>query len=487
MTSPSPSLLSGFGWSGLAEVAKVVIQLTGIVVLTRLLPPTDFGIIALATVFTAFASLIQDFGTSAALVQRKEVNQPLISTIFWLNIIIGLALCLLLFAMSPLAAYLLQEPRLVPVLMMLSFVFPLSTAGAMQRAMLQRNGRYGILARQEVTNAICSLAAAVAAARLGCGIYSLVIQQLVSAAMSTLQTWFVSTTQPKWEWSRSEFGKTWNFTGHLLAFRCITYFARNTDNILIGRFLGSMDLAWYSMAYRVLLVPIQAMGRVMTRVLLPYYSRDQDEPAKVGDHFLVMMSILAATFGPAFAMVWGMRDPFVDLFFGPDWLRVADVLAWLAPVGFIQTISNNVGLLLTAIANTRLLRNIGLLSMSGYVLSFCLGLPFGVTGVAAAYFFANLILASYTLDVSLRLVGQNAFTLCRRLWRQVLLSALLGVSARYVDTYLIHDLGPSMRFLILGAAGVAIYVLLMALFARDIVRSIWQLRRELVSRSDASV
>jgi O-antigen/teichoic acid export membrane protein len=484
MLSRPHSLLSGFGWSGFAELAKLVIQFSGIVILVRLLPPADFGIIALATVFTAFAGLIQDFGTSTALVQRKVVSQALISTIFWLNIIIGLALCLLMAGIAPFAALLLQEPRLTEVLIVLSLVFPLSTAGAMQRAMLQRAGRFTTLARQEVTNAIFSLAAAVLAAVYGWGVYSLVVQQLVSAGLSTLQTYLVSPVRPSWQWSGQEFRETWHFTSHLLVFRCITYFARNSDNILIGRFLGSTELAWYSMAYRVLLVPIQAIGRVMNRVLLPYYSREQETPDRIGPHFLNMMAILGITFGPAFALVWGVRDTFVLLFFGPEWYRVGEVLAWLAPVGFIQTISNNVGLLLSATANTRLLRNIGFISMIGFLVAFCVGLPFGVTGVAAAYFFANLIIGCYTLDVSLRLVGKNVWALCRCLWRQALISLALGAAIHYAEALLPGSLSPWVRFAALAAGGLLLYVLMVGVFARDVLHMVWGLRLELGGRPD---
>src|SRR5690606_9022034 len=157
--------------------------------------------------------------------------------------------------------------------------------------------------------------------------------------------------------------------------------------------------------------------------------------------------------GPAFALIWGVRDTFVLLFFGPEWGRVADVLAWLAPVGFIQTISNNVGLLLSATANTRRLRNLGFLSMVGFLIAFCVGLPFGVTGVAAAYFFANLVIGGYTLDVSLRLVGQNVWSLCRCLWRQALISLLLGTTISHADAHCAVDLSPLVRFAALTAGG----------------------------------
>jgi O-antigen/teichoic acid export membrane protein len=476
VASSSRSILSGFSWSTLSEIGKMAIQLAGVAILTRLLPPSDFGLIALAAVFTTFASLIQDFGTSAALVQRKVINQELISTIFWMNILIGIALCLAVMALAPIAAFLLKEPRLTNVLLTMAIVFPISTAGVMQRALLQRAGRFKTLTRQELTNGICSLVAAIIAAKCGLGVYSLVTQTIVSVTMSTIQTWIVSKDRPTWQWSQTEFRETWHFTSHLLIFRAVTYFARNADNILIGRYLGSVELAWYSMAYRVMLVPLQGMGRVMTRVLLPYYSRDQDDPPKIGRHFVMMLSFLALLFAPAFAMAWGLREPFVVVFFGPKWSRVADVLAWLAPVGLIQTFTYNIGLLLTAVANTRQLRNNGILNTLAFVASFFAGLPFGITGVAASYFAANLILGAYTLEISLRLVGQNLFSLARAIWRQGFFSLIVGLGTWIGDAYLMDHLHAIWRLLLLGCAGSLLYAGLTWLFARDILRDMLQLK-----------
>lgn len=477
MARGSHSLFSGFGWSTSSEIGKLAIQFAGIAILTRLLPPSDFGLLALAAVFTTFAALIQDFGTSTALVQRKEVNQELISTIFWLNIMIGIGLCLTLAALSPVAAYLLQEPRLTKVLLVMSVIFPISTAGAMQRAMLQRKRRFKTLGRQEIINGVCSLIAAIIAAKLHFGVYSLVVQHITSVAMSTVQTWLVSEARPRFQWSQEEFRKTWHFTGHLLAFRFVTYFARNTDNILIGRFLGPVELAWYNMAYRVMMVPLQGMGQIMTRVLLPHYSRDQDEPARIGRHFVMMLSFVSALFGPAFAMAWGLRAPFVEVMFGADWARVADVLAWLAPVGFIQTLTYNIGLLLTAVANTRQLRNNGILNSTVFVASFFAGLPFGITGVAAAYFAANLILGAYTLDISLKLVSQSLLSLVPAIWRQSLFSILVGLGSWAMDAYLTDLLHALPRLILIGLAGSAIYLGLIWLFARHILHDMLQLRR----------
>lgn len=478
MASRARTIVAGLSWTTVGEIGKLVIQLSGIAIMTRLLPPSDFGLVALAAIFTAFAALIQDFGTSTALVQRKEINQRLISTIFWLNILIGLALCLVVAAISPLAAYLLHEERLTEVLLGLSIVFPLSTAGAMHRALMQRERRFKTLVRQELVNGVFSLGCAVVAAKLGFGVYSLVIQHVVTVTMSTLQSWFSNKVRPTWEWSGAEFHKTWHFTSHLLAFRCLTYFSGNADNILVGRFLGSVELAWYSMAYRIMAVPVQAMGRVVTRVMLPHFSSDQDDPARIGRHFVAMLSLLAALSWPAFALAWGLREPFVDVLFGEKWKPVAAVLAWLALTGMAKIVAYHTGTILTALANTRQLRNNGIISSTANVTAFAIGVPFGIVGVAMAGFIASSMVAIYVLDVSLKLVGQSVLSLGRAVWRQGLFSIIIGAGTWTADLYLTDVMHPLARLLLIGACGAALYLCLIGLFARSLVLDILKLRRD---------
>lgn len=478
MTSRARTILTGLSWTTAGEVGKLVIQLAGIAIMTRLLPPSDFGLVALATIFTSFAALIQDFGTSTALVQRKEINQRLISTIFWLNIFIGMALCLVVAAISPLAAYLLHEERLTSVLLGLSVVFPLSTAGAMHRALMQRERRFKTLVRQEVLNGLFSLGCAIVAAKLGFGVYSLVVQHIVTVTMSTMQSWFSNKVRPTFEWSGTEFRQTWHFTSHLLAFRCLTYFSGNADNILIGRFLGSVPLAWYSMAFRIMAVPVQAMGRIVTRVMLPHFSSDQDDTARIGRHFVAMISLLAAITWPAFAMVWGLRVPFVDVLFGEQWEPVAEVLAWLSLTGMLKIVAYHTGTLFTSLANTRQLRNNGIISSTANVAGFAIGVPFGIVGVAVAGFIVSSMITVYVFHVALRPVGQSLASLGRAVWRQGLFSIAVGLATWVADFYLADVLPPLARLLIIGTCGGLIYVALIWLFARHLVLDVLKLRRD---------
>ena len=465
-------VMARFGWATINQIAKMLIQFAGIAMLSRLLSVSDFGVLAMAQLFTFFAALLQDMGTSAAIIQRKEINQELVSTVFWQNAIVGLALLMIMAAISPVAAILLHEPRLQSVLLVLSFVFPLNSSSTMQQAILQREGRLRDIARIEITTALLGLGAGVAAAIAGMGVFSLVIQQLVAASLRTLQLWLSTHWFPRFEWSKEEFKRTWGFTSHLLAFSTINYFARNADNMLIGRFLGAMDLAIYSMAYRLLITPVQAVGAVTSRVLLPIYSQMQDRPKDIGVHFVRTLSIINFFASPVMAFLWALREPFVAVFLGPKWTHVVDIVAWLAPVGYLQVMNTNVGFVVISLGRTKMVRNMGVSSAVTFIAFFFACVPFGIVAVAAGYFVANLAVCAVQLHITLRLVHKSLFSLLRATWKQFLLCMIAAATVRVLSTLdYIQSVHPIVTLVALGALGVGVYAALVAIFARGEVKA----------------
>ncbi|WP_395019647.1 lipopolysaccharide biosynthesis protein [Dongia sp.] len=462
---------SRVSWAAIAQAGKLAIQFGGIAIMTRLLPVSDFGLLAMAALFTTFALLLQDMGTSAALIQRKELTTELVSTVFWLNVFVGVGICAILIAISPVAALVFAEPRLEPVLMALALVFPLTTIGTVPISLMQRTGRLRQIGLIELGSATAALAIAVLAAQHGFGVYSLVIQQAVGAALQNGMLWLCSEHYPQLRWSSAEMKRIWGFTGHLVAFNTLNYFNRNADKMLMARFLGAHDLALYSMGYRFIIAPLQFLGGMSNRVLLPIYSEKQSQPAEIGTHFVKTLALISIVIGPMMALLWGLRQPVVAVLLGPDWYAVADVLAWFAPVGFIQAIATNVGLILIALGKTKLLRNLGFVGVVLYLSVFFACIPFGIVGVAAGYFFANVGLCAVTLHIALKLVHQSLPSLFRAIWKQTLFSCLIGLAAWVPIEYgWLDGISPFLLLVILAPLGMVLYLALVAMFLRDFLR-----------------
>jgi PST family polysaccharide transporter len=197
----------------------------------------------------------------------------------------------------------------------------------------------------------------------------------------------------------------------------------------------------------------------------------QDRPAEIGKHFVQTLSLIGLLCGPAMALTWGLRRPFIEVFLGSRWMEVANVLAWLAPVGYIQTLVINIGFVIIAIGRTKLLRNIGFVNSGVVVATFFLTVRFGILGVAAGYFAVNLVLGVGTLHVTLKTVDQNFFSLLRQIWRPLGASIFVGLAAWFADIHLTAiGMPPLLRLALIGFAGLAVYAGLLIILARSPLR-----------------
>ena len=168
---------------------------------------------------TGFAGIFRDFGTMAAVIQRRELPSALLDSVFWLNMGIGLAIAILIALLAPVIAIAMREPQLTAVLWLLALVFPIGSLGLVQQALLERASRFRSVALIECCAAFAGLATGVLAALAGWGVYSLVSQTIVAWTVVTAGLWVASTWRPAWRCSLALIREIAGFSGNLVGFQ----------------------------------------------------------------------------------------------------------------------------------------------------------------------------------------------------------------------------------------------------------------------------
>jgi O-antigen/teichoic acid export membrane protein len=452
-------------WVGISQAARVLIQIVSVAVLSRLLPPSDYGIMALAAVVTNFAGLFRDMGTASAVVQRKDLSQDLMDAIFWFNVCFGLVIGLIVAAAAPVAARIFHAPTLFWVLLAMAPVFPIAGWGSPLLALMERNNAFREIAWIEASSAAMGLAAAVAAALLGAGVYSLVLQFVVTVAVSAVELWRRSHWTLRLSCNFSELRSIWKFSSNLMLFNLINYFSRNSDSMIIGRTLGTVSLGLYSLAYRILLFPLQNLTFVISRALLPIYSRRQNDLGGVGVVYLKTLKMIAMVSAPVMFGLWALRKPFVAVVFGSKWGPVADILAWFAPMGFFHSLNSTVGSILSAIDRTDLMRKLGFVNTGVLLASFFFGLHYGLIGLVVAYFIASVAVTLWTLEIVLRQVKTNLLALIVAIWRPVACSAVIAIIVNI--GVLKFEMPEYQRLILFVPLGAGAYLGLLYVFAQS--------------------
>lgn len=465
-------------WIAISQTSRISTQLIGLVVLARLLPPTEYGLMAMATVVINFTYLLRDMGTAAAVVQKENLTEDTKNTVFWLNVGLGLFLGFGLFAASSLIADGFRSPRLIPVLWVLALVFPLTSTVAVHQALLERESKFRLLARIEIVSAFAGLVVALVFAYANFGVFSLAYQTIATALLTSGQLWVTSRWMPKVRWSNVEFKSLWRFSGHLTGFTFVNFFARNADSLIIGRALGTVSLGIYSQAYKVMIFPLQSMTSVASRALFPVMSRQQNDREQMAKLYFRSLRLIATITAPLMGGLWVLREPFVDVALGKQWVDVINILAWLAPVGFIQSLISTTGTVFMATGRTDLLMQLGVIGAVLQVIAFFVGVQWGIEGVAVCYLIANILNFYPCFALTLKQLNGNFKDLLCAVLRPALFSVVMMCLIALLIQLMSRVKLPSSIILIgLAMVGLISYAGLMLFFSKEIIKDLKQLLR----------
>ena len=383
---------SGVFWSGGSRVAQQGIQFGLSVVLARLLSPGDYGLMAMAMVFTGFAGMLADAGFNSAIIQRKDLRDEHIYTVFWITVGSGVLLAGLTFVLAPWLAVFFKTPALKRIARVIAINFILGGIGNVPSALLQRRMQFRTIAKIEITALVLSGAVGVAMAALGAGVWTLVAQSLSASLLTSALRWRACRWVPAPIFCRSAFKDIWAFSSYLYAFNFINYWSRNADNLVVGKFFGAPALGAYNRAYALMLLPINQVNGVITQVLFPAFSTIQDDKERIKRIYLRAIGIVALL---AFPIMMGLSvvvEPFILTVYGPKWIEVAGILQILTLVGLLQVLGNSTGWLFLSQGRTDMMLLWGTICSIASIASFAVGVLIGsVRAVAICYAVVNVL------------------------------------------------------------------------------------------------
>jgi O-antigen/teichoic acid export membrane protein len=370
--------LSGQGVQFLLRVASLM-------VLARLLGPTDFGLIGMVTAFTGVLNLFRDFGLSAAAVQRKSVTDGQMSTLFWINILLGTLLALVSVAMAPAIAEFYHEPRLFGVTAVLATGFLFNAAGVQHSVLLQRQMRFTSLSLISTVSLIVSTAIGIGGATAGCGYWALAAMTIVTPLVYTVCVWLTTSWVPGMPQRRVGIRSMMRFGGTLTLNGLVVYVASNLEKVLIGRFWGAEAIGIYGRSYQLINIPTDNLNGAAGEVAFSALSRVQDDPDRLKRYFLKGYSLVLAMTVPITMACALFPNDLILVLLGPKWGAAAPIFRLLAPTILVFAVANPLSWLLASLGLVNRLLKMGLVIAPIMIAGYLIGLPYGPKGVALAY------------------------------------------------------------------------------------------------------
>lgn len=463
-------VMSGATFQFLGIVLRTMITIGSTAILARLLLPSDFGYIAMATVVTELVALFANFGWANILIQRVRITRLQLDTVFWASALLGALLALVVFALSYVVGLWFGDPAVGALLRVLCWGFVLGPLTAVPWIVLARLMRFRTEFWIQFSTTALRTAVAIGCAWAGMGAWSLVAGALTGGLMQAMLGLLAVQYRPRMRFQRDLIASTWRTSGSYFGGGLLFYTNVNVDLILIGRRFGAESLGYYQNA-RSLTDEIRSRIAIpLQHVLFPAFASVQNDPERAREMLLRSGRILAAVVVPIGIGVAAMAQDLVPVLYGDRWLAMIPLLTMS---GITAAIKASLAIASPVInANNRVAQGlryeiIGTVITVGAIL---LAIPHGIVAVATAIVVGSLYgLIPYRFGLSL--LGMGWLDAWRMLGPPFVASfSFWGIISLVRTQTVNHVSHPALALLVHSLLATLIYVCLLFLLSR----SYWQ-------------
>lgn len=454
------------------------------IVLTRLLNPSDFGLVGLTIFFVTVAQTVVDSAMTSSLVRAPEADDSDYSTVWFANLGIGIFLYICLFVCSVWIADFYDQPSLIPLIRVYSLGILLIALAAVQQARMTRNMDFKTLGRIQVTSRIIAGIGGIGFAYSGCGVWSLVYMFLLQQAALVVQNAI------HWKWipllsdfDRQKLKRHFGFGSRLgLSFLIDSVFT-NIYSAIIGKYFSPVTLGYFTKANQLKQMPINIISGTLTTSTFPLFASIQSEPEKLRAVYTKLMKQVIFWIAPLLTGGIVLAKPLIELLFTEKWLPVVPYFQLMCISGILYPINAYNVNILKVFGRTDLLLKAEIIKKAIVIVMILLTIQHGIFVLLigqVATSLAGFMINTYFNAQFIRYPARNQL---RDVLPVIGISVLMGVCVATIDYYLPSSLLVAVRLSIGCALGIIIYLAISKLLRVEAYGDIWQLVQEFAGRN----
>lgn len=478
------SVFSGFSWTFGERIIAQFVSFGVTIVLARLIAPEEYGIISLVTVFIALANATITGGLGNALIQKKDSNDTDFSSICYVNIALGIFLYIVVFCLAPLIERFYSFNSLSIILRVMALKLPLAGLNSVQHAYVSKHLIFKKFFWSTLIGTVISAVVGITMAYTGFGVWALVAQYLTNSTIDTIILWMTIGWHPQKLFSWKSVKSLVPYGGRILVASVIDELYQNIRSLLIGKFFGSADLAYYNKGKQFPDLVVNNINSSIIKVLFPTLSKHQDNREHLKTMLRKAMRFSAFILFPIMILVAALGEPIVLLLLTEKWLPSVPYIAMFC-IGLMFRPVNSCNLQgVKAIGASRTYLLLEIIKKVGGLIVMILSLVLFGTPYAVA--------VGYTISCFMNVIINSApnkklfnYGLLEQLWDilpVLICAAIMGVvvnfSIRIVPTNLLKVIAG-------GIEGVAIYFLLCKILRIEELYEFLGIIKKLVKKSNA--
>ena len=464
--------------NAVAQVVNQSVRFGTSIVLARLLDPAAFGIVALAMLLQVFLDEIKDIGMGATIIQRKTVDQVLLNSVFFANVVIGATVSALLFAGAGPVASALGNADAAPAVRGFAVIMFVTALGQIHLSLLRRTLQFRHIARVIAVSALVNAIVSIGCALAGMTYWALVLGYGAAAVTGTIMYWVYDSWRPTRSASLTALRSVWRTSWHIFMVGFLTLIWVQLDRVLISSLVGVVALGTYTLAQRVVTTPTGAISSMLSDVAYAAFARRQDDNAALRSGFMRSSAVIATITFPMMFGVAVVAAPLVPVVFGDQWNGLVPVIWCLAPACAFTSVTYTCDQILRAKDRSDWSWRWGvvhLVVLGGIELY---AVRWGVVGVAAGYLVGTLLLMPFTIIMAFKPIQGSPTAYARALFPALWMSIVMASAALLVVNVLSgYGASQVVQAGTAIAVGAALYLGLLAAVRPPAVRDLLSVAR----------
>ncbi|MDD3016381.1 MAG: lipopolysaccharide biosynthesis protein [Lactococcus chungangensis] len=426
----------GMLFTSIGTYSNFFVQLLVNMILSRILTPKDYGVVAIMQVFIIFFNLMIESGMGPAIIQNKNLNNSDYKNLFNFSAIFSiiLAICFGLFGNILALFYSNDIYKILTWVQSISILF--NGLNIVPTAILNKRMQFKEVNFSLVFSNICSAIVGITTAILGYGVYALIYSAIISALFNFIWNRFFTKLTFSNKFKKESIIEIWDFSKNQFGFNFINYFSRNSDNILIGKFMGDSALANYSKAYQLLMLPNQMFLRVINPVLQPILSEYQDDVEYIKNFYYKIIHLLGLIGIPLSIFLSTSSHQIILLMFGNQWGEAVIPFSLLALTVWCQLTVSTTGAIFQARNQVKLLFFTGFVSAIILVTSIIIGIFLNsIVGVSISLSVGFFIAFFWNFSQLIIKSLNSSFFEFLRIFKPSILLGVITFCALYLESY----------------------------------------------------
>lgn len=461
-------VMRGAFWTMANEWTSNALTFVQTVILVRLLVPADFGIMRVAGFLLAAMAVFTQTGMGTAIIQRKDADPETIDTAWTINLLRNLVLYGAVFLAAPWAARFYENPIICPILRVVGLRLLFNGFQNIGLTLLRKEMDFRAHELFYMVTVAMGVAVTIVAAFILRSVWAIAIGQVGIAGIRTVGSYLFHPYRPRpslhWHKAKGLLGFGINLTGAGI----LTFLSTQGDDALVGKVLGLEGLGFYTLAYGLSNLPRYAITRTVSAVVMPAYSKIQDDIERLGRAFLKTVTVVSILIVPACAGLFLLAPDIIEVVYGEPYMPMVACFRVLTLYAMFRGLAACNGPLYIGTGNPRI-------SLYVQIMRFCvLGVliyPFtrwwGITGTALATAASIAACTVYSFVMVRRLLGQRVVgAWCLGMLRIAAATLFMAVPVHLLRA----NVGPpGVHFLILEVAtGAIVYFVLAWLFVPSV-------------------